>query len=125
MKLTEQVSRRWQIYLLASLMFSLFVYTIVGERGAVHLWRLRGEKVSLDEQNYRLQKENETLRRRIFRLRTDDRYLEEVARQELNLVRPGEVVYRFPSTEPRKSRTGALNASPLESLPSKAQKSRR
>jgi cell division protein FtsB len=125
MKISEQLSRRWQVYLLASLMLLLFVYTIVGARGAVHLWRLRGEKVSLDEQNYRLQKENETLRQRIFRLRTDDRYLEEVARQELNLVRPGEVVYRFPSTEPRKSRTGALNASPRESLPSKAQTSRR
>ena len=125
MKLFAQISSRWPLYLLTALILLLFVYTIVGERGAIHLWRLRGEKITLDEKNYRLQKENDALRRRISRLRTDDLYLEQVAREELNLVRPGEVIYRFPSTEARKSRTGALSAPALESRPSAAQKAPR
>lgn len=125
MKWLSQILRRWPVYLLSSLILLLVVYTIVGERGVFHLWRLGGEKITLDEQNYRLQKENEALRRRITRLRQDDFYLEQVAREELNLVRPGEVVYRFPSTEPKKNRGGALSASPAESRPSAGQKSPR
>ncbi len=125
MKLLAQISSRWPLYLLTALILLLFVYTIVGERGAIHLWRLRGEKITLDEKNYRLQKENEALRKRISRLRTDDLYLERVAREELNLVRPGEVIYRFPSTQPRKSWTAALSAPPPESPPSAAQRAPR
>ena len=122
MKLFAQISRRWPLYLSTSLILLLFGYTIFGERGAIHLWRLRGEKITLDENNYRLQKENNALRRRISRLRTDDLYLEQVAREELNLVRPGEVIYRFPSTEARKSRAGGLSAPAPESRPSAARK---
>jgi cell division protein FtsB len=125
MKFLAQISSRWPLYLLTALILLFFVYTIVGERGAIHLWRLRGEKITLDEKNYRLQKENEALRQRISRLRTDDLYLEQVAREELNLVRPGEVIYRFPSTQPRKSWTAALSASPPESPLSAAQKAPR
>jgi cell division protein FtsB len=97
--------------------------TIVGERGALHLWRLRGEKSHLDEQNYRLQRENEALRQRIGRLRNDDGYLEKLAREELNLVRPGEVIYRFPKAEARRS--NVVNEALSESHPSRGQKSPR
>ncbi|MDP2603133.1 MAG: septum formation initiator family protein [Deltaproteobacteria bacterium] len=125
MKLFAQLSQRWPLYLLTALILLLFVYAVFGERGAIHLWRLRGEKITLDEKNFRLQKENDALRKRISRLRTDDLYLEQVAREELNLVRPGEIIYRFPSTQPRKSRTAALSAPAPESPPSAAQKAPR
>ena len=125
MKLFAQISQRWPLYFLTSLILLLFVYTVFGERGAIHLWRLRGEKITLDEKNFRLQKENAALRLRISRLRTDDLYLEQVAREELNLVRPGEVIYRFPWTRPKNSRTAALSAPALESPPSSAQKAPR
>src|SRR3989337_671825 len=125
MKFLAQISSRWPLYLLTALILLLFVYTIVGERGAIQLWRLRGEKITLDEKNYRLQKENEALRQRISRLRTNDLYLEQVAREELNLVRPGEVIYRFPSNQPRKSWTPALSAPPPESPLSAAQRAPR
>lgn len=92
---------RWPIYLLGALIVLLSLVTVVGERGALHLWRLRGEKSRLDEQNYRLQKQNEALRQRIHRIRNDDDYLEKLAREELNMVRPGEVVYRFQSASRR------------------------
>lgn len=106
--------QRWPIYLLGVLIVLIALDTMVGERGALHLWRLRGEKNRLDEQNFRLQKENAALRERISRLRNDDAFLEKLAREELNLVRPGEVVYRFSSREKRSS---APEMSPRESAP--------
>ncbi len=125
MKFPFGISQSWSLYLLAGVILMLSVYTIVGERGALHLWRLRGEKAKLDEQNHRLQKDNEALRRRISRLRYDDFYLEKIAREELNLVRPGEVIYRFPSSEARKTRARILSEPPSESPPSKERKAPR
>jgi cell division protein FtsB len=125
MNLPFQLPFRWIFYVLGFFILSLCLLTVVGDRGALHLWRLRAEKIKLDEANYRLQKENEALRQRIAKLRTDDFYLEKMAREELNLVRPGEVIYRFPSSEARKSRGGAVSAAPSELPPSAAQKERR
>lgn len=115
MKLLVHVRSRWLLYALAGSIVALSLYTIVGDRGAVHLWRLRGEKAKLDGQNYRLSKDNDALRERIARLRNDDSYLEKIAREELNLVRPGEIVYRFPPSEPRSQRSRALGDPPSES----------
>ena len=86
----------WLVYTLAGLIVLVSVYTITGDRGAVHLWRLRGEKAKLDDKNFRLQKDNEALAQRISQLRNSNYYLEKLAREELNLARRGEVIYRFP-----------------------------
>jgi cell division protein FtsB len=125
MKLRFSFSPRRSIYALVALILVLSAYSVVGERGAFHLWRLRAEKITLDEQNYRTQRENEALRQRIARLRHDDSYLEKIAREELNLVRPGEVIYRFASSDPRSGRAGPVNESPAGSRPPKEQKQRR
>ena len=50
------------------------------------------EHKAVAEVNNRLQKENEGLRQWISKLRNDNFYLEKMAREELNLVRPGEMV---------------------------------
>jgi cell division protein FtsB len=95
MTLKPQLSHKCSLYACAVLLLLLLFYAVIGDRGAIHLWRLQGEKAKLDEQNYRLQKENQALREKITRLRSDDLYLEKIAREELNMARPGEVIYRF------------------------------
>ena len=123
MTLPFHISQRHLLYFIGGLILLLAVVTVVGERGAIHLWRLRGEKSRIDEQNYRLQKENEVLRQRVSRIRNDNHYLEKLAREELNLVRPGEVIYRFPKYKPDQDREDLLNDSPTaESRPSSARK---
>jgi cell division protein FtsB len=124
MNFKPRLSHTWMLYGCAILLLLLLFHAIVGERGAIHLWRLQGERARLDEQNYRLQFENRVLRQKIRRLRNDDFYLEKIAREELNLLRPGEVIYRFPSAEQRqKARDLSVRAS--ESPPSAARKSPR
>jgi cell division protein FtsB len=125
MNVPFQLPRRWLLYLLGFLILSLLILSTVGERGALHLWRLRGEKAKLDEQNYRLQKENETFRQRISKLRNDNFYLEKMAREDLNLVRPGEIIYRFPPSEPTNSADETVSGDRSESRRSAAQKERR
>ena len=123
MRLPFHISQRHLLYVLGGLILLLAVVTVVGERGAIHLWRLRGEKIRIDEQNYRLQKENEVLRQRVSRIRNDNHYLEKLAREELNLVRPGEVIYRFPKSKPAQEPQNTLEQVPTaESRPSAARK---
>lgn len=117
------LSPRWPLYLLGSLILLLSLVTIVGERGALHVWRLRGEKTRIDEQNYRMQRDNEALRQKITRVRHDNHYLEKLAREELNMARPGEVVYRFSKSESR--RAPSALSEPAEPLPSKEPSGRR
>src|SRR5262245_48562201 len=121
MNLQLRVPANWLFYLLGGLILLLLLVTIVGERGALHLWRLRGQKAQLDEQNYQLQRTNEDLRRRIGRIRNDNRFLEKLAREELNLVRPGDVVYRFPKAESQANRAG-FTESPSQPPRSEEQK---
>jgi len=120
-----RLPERWLHYVLALGIVLLCFTAIGGDRGLLHLARLKSEKQRLDEQNYRLQKENESLQRQITRLRRDDLYLEQVAREELHLVRPGEIIYRFRPRPPSRERESSLNAAPPEPLRSTAQRERR
>jgi cell division protein FtsB len=107
------------------LLVTLSLFSVFGDRGAIHLWRLQEEKKRLDERNFALQKENEGLRERIYRLRHDDLYLEQVAREELGLVRSGDVVYRFGSSQSKPNRTRPLSETPSQPSRSSGQTSRR
>lgn len=115
-------SQRWVLYTFCAFIVTLSLFTTFGERGLLHLWRLWGERRELSETNFLLQKENELLRERIYRLRHDDLYLEKIAREDLGLVRPGEIVYRFPSAESKIDREKALSELPSELSRSSAQK---
>lgn len=68
---------------------------LFGSRGLLHLRTLTAEQEELGHRIALLLHENEQLRNRIHRLRTDDRTLERLAREQLGFTRPGEVIYRF------------------------------
>ena len=67
----------------------------LGPHGIRHLQQLRAERQQLGVVAVQLMQRNAALRDEVARLRGDDSYLEELARGELNLVRPDETVYRF------------------------------
>lgn len=114
--------QRLVLYISCVVLVGLSLFTTFGERGLLHLWRLWGEQKKLDEANFLLQKENEILRERIYRLRNDDLYLEKIAREDLSLVRPGEIIYRFTSSESKRNRARSLSEPPSKSLRSSEQK---
>ena len=73
----------------------LITAVVFGSRGLFHLRTLTSEQDELGRRIALLLHENEQLRNRIHRLRTDDRTLERLARGQLGFTRPGEVIYRF------------------------------
>jgi cell division protein FtsB len=73
----------------------LFVIAAVyGDHGLVDLLRMQREQHELEHTAFDLQQQNERLRERIRRLRSDDHYIEKLARERLGLVRKGEIMYR-------------------------------
>jgi len=66
-----------------------------GEGGMVHLCRTEVERQESLDRIRKLVAENQTLIEEVHRFRTDMTYVESVARNELNLIRENEVIYRF------------------------------
>ena len=76
-------------------LFILGGLTFFGEKGIFNLLRLRKEVARIQERNLKLEEENQKLKEEVKRLQSDKRYIEEIARKELGMVKEGEIIYRF------------------------------
>ena len=93
--------RRILILIVISLLI-LGSLTFFGEKGIFNLLRLRKEVVRIKEKNSQLEGENQRLKEEIKRLQSDRRYIEEIARKELGMVKEGEIIYQFDTSTKRK-----------------------
>jgi cell division protein FtsB len=67
-----------------------------GGQSLARVWQMRQEVEALERELATLRAEAQTLGARIDRLRSDPDYLEQLAREALGLVRPGEKVLKLP-----------------------------
>jgi cell division protein FtsB len=89
------VRQRVALATAATLSVGLITAVVFGSRGLLHLRTLSAEKHEVGRQIALRLHENDRLRERVRQLRTDDRTLERLAREQLGFTRPGEVIYRF------------------------------
>ena len=83
--------------------FALLVMAIVAvplrildERGLPRYRVLKSELREVEGRNERLRREVRALQRDVDALRTDPRAIEQVARDELGMIRDDEIVFQFP-----------------------------
>jgi cell division protein FtsB len=76
---------------------------IVGERGLLAMLRARHQYDELAASIARQKSENARLRDQARRLREDPSAIEEIARRELGLIKPGERVFIVKDVAPAKS----------------------
>ena len=69
-------------------------YTFFGERGILELRKLERNLEHIDAYTQKLKEENEGLKKEIRLLQEDKKYIEEIAREDLGLVRKDEVIYK-------------------------------
>lgn len=92
----SRAPRLWRTLLIgACILAPIASWVILGERGLLRLYRTEMERQAHLQEIRRLVGENQQLLDEIERLRSDRTYLEALARRELRLVKPGELVYRF------------------------------
>jgi cell division protein FtsB len=78
---------------LAVLAISLAAY---GGQSLTRVWALKKEVESLEREVGALRTDTARLTAEVDRLRTDPEYIEQIAREKLGLVKPGERVYKLP-----------------------------
>jgi cell division protein FtsB len=87
-------SKKYLLYL-ASFIAVLFFFTIFGGRGLIQIYHLKREREKIECGNARLRAENQKLPAQIERMKHSKDEVEKIAREELGLVKRGEVVYQF------------------------------
>jgi cell division protein FtsB len=92
-----RITRRTYLIPAGCLAFILF-FTVFGERGLLRIYEMRQEKQRIDGKVTELKTENDKLRTEIAALHNDRYHLERIARKDLGLVKPNEVIYQFPPT---------------------------
>ena len=85
--------RRTLQMLLVFVTLVLVINALVGERGLMETLRARKQHQELVGSIERLRTENARLRDEARRLRTDPATIEALARQELGLIKPGEMLF--------------------------------
>jgi cell division protein FtsB len=81
-------------YLVAFLFLMALLITF-GNRGIVDNYTMSKRLAQLKSQNGMIAAESDELKRRIILLRSDSAYIESIARNELGMVKKGDVVYRL------------------------------
>jgi cell division protein FtsB len=76
-------------------LLAMMAFTIWGDRGLLAMWRTQRELERLVREIEIVEQKNATLSREVQRLHSDLGYIEKIAREELGLVRPGEIVFEF------------------------------
>ena len=76
-------------------LIGFFFYTLLGDNGLLELKRLHKNHQQLLVENEQLVQENSRMYRTIDRLQNDPAFIENVARQELGMVRSDELVFKF------------------------------
>jgi cell division protein FtsB len=69
---------------------------VTGERGLPRYRALRDELHEVRRHNERLREDVRQLRNEVSALRSDERAVERIARDELGMIREGEIVFQFP-----------------------------
>jgi cell division protein FtsB len=92
--------RRAIQYLLVFVTVVLVVDALVGDRGVLERLRARKQYQELDQTIEALKAENAQMRSEIRELRDDPSAIELLAREELGLIRPGEVLFIIKDVKP-------------------------
>ena len=79
------------LFLIAILLDAFF-----SESGILKIWEMERDYVQLSQEIAELERENAEMEERIEALRTSPEAIEQIAREELDFIRPGEEVFLFP-----------------------------
>ena len=83
------------LFIILFIIIFIVVWLGFGERGFINLYRIEMNRRNCIERIRKLSEENQALMEEIDLLRNNMKYVESVARRELNLIKQDEFLYRF------------------------------
>jgi len=90
---------RAAIAVLILIALALIGHEIFGQNGYLALRRQRQEFEALQNQIKQLQEENQQLEKLVKALKSDPKAIEKLARDDMRLARPGEIIYTLPNKD--------------------------
>jgi cell division protein FtsB len=95
---TEAYLRQNARQILGLALFALLVHDVFGPHGFIAMRRTQKEIEQIREQIGKVNDENKTLTEQVNSLKTDPKSIERIAREEMGLARPGELIFKIPDT---------------------------
>ena len=94
-------------YGLGTLSLLFFMNGLFGQNGYLAMRRARADAERLRQEIHNINEENQSLSGEVRALKTDPAAVEKVAREDMGLARPGELVFRLPDAKqnPQESQT--------------------
>jgi len=88
----------------------LVVQDVFGTHGVLAMRRSQREAGEIRKEIQKLNDENRELQDRVKDLKSDPQAIEEIARKEMGLAKPGELIFKLPTkAAPAPSETGSSN----------------
>jgi cell division protein FtsB len=105
--LLVNINSNYQKTILLSLGFFmlLIIMAVFHENGILNAYRFEQEQVKMKKANGGLKQQNDLLRQEILALKSEPYEIEKIAREKLNLAKPGDQIYRIVSTQSKPPRT--------------------
>ena len=94
--------RRYARPILALALFLIAIHDVFGSHGLVAMRRTQSQIKQLRGEIDRLNQENNDLNKQVQALRSDPKAVERIAREEMGLARPGEMIFKLPD-QPQES----------------------
>jgi len=101
-----RAARKRRVVFITLLAILIAGLSVVGNRSLVRIYRMNKTRAELHREIERLKQVNQDLARGVQSFTADPSQVEAIAREDLGLIRPGEVVYQFnPSRSNQAPRT--------------------
>lgn len=83
------------LFIILGFIFFILAYSCFGERGIMNVIALKKELSEIENYKQSLKIENKKLDEYNYFLKNDKKFIENIAREELGLMKTGEMVYFF------------------------------
>jgi len=97
--LTQDIIVRIALGVCGLLMVAVLMLAVFNDRGLIQVQEKSKKLAGIETEISKIDAENKALTKEIHNLRTDPATIEKLAREELKLVKPGEVVLVTPGTD--------------------------
>ncbi|MBM4332147.1 MAG: septum formation initiator family protein [Deltaproteobacteria bacterium] len=88
--------RKQYLLFLGIFVSAMLFLAIFGGRGLMQIYHLKEEREKIKVANARLDEENQKLAHQVERMKNNKKEeVEKIAREELGLVKKGEIIYKF------------------------------
>ena len=107
--------RRHLLKILGLALLAVGIHDVFGEHGYLAMRRSQQQVEELRGEIERLNQENHALAEHVNALKTDPDTIEKIAREEMGLAKPGELIFKLPAAPAGAAPTDAGKASPSAS----------